>query len=279
MRIAGRLFWPLLGAVALTVLLLPRPLFAQVQAEKTELTLTLFPRDSEVRVGEDNKLFLEVRNTGTRVITDIQLSAETPQGWTVVFEPRNIGRLGAGSVQTVDLFIRPADQTTEGSYTILFVADFVAEATKTREVESVRLTARRPELILALVAGRYSNEVRIGEENRLFLEVRNTGAKPVTGIRLSAAVPEGWTVRFEPASIDNLGAGSVRNVDLIIRPGGAATKGGYNITLIAEANETRRVESLFLTVKSSSFWLWIGIGIGAIVVAGFVFIFWRFGRQ
>lgn len=280
MKVAGKFFWLLLGVVVSVAVLLPRPLLAQVQVEKTELTLTVFPRDAtEVRVGENNKFFLEVRNTGTRAISNVQLSAETPEGWAVDFVPGRIDLLGVGGVQTVDLFIRTAAQTTEGSYSVSLIADFVAEAIETRKVEGLRLSARRPELTLALVAGRVNNEVRLSQDNRLSLEVRNTGVRPVTGVRLSAEIPDGWAIQFEPERIDVLGAGSVQTVNLIVRPSGTANKGGYSITLTAEANETRRVESVFLIVKSASFWLWIGVVIGAIVVAGFVFIFLRFGRQ
>ena len=169
MRIVGKLCWLLLCAVGLMAILLPRPLLAQ--EEKTDLTLTLFPRD-------------------------------------------------------------------------------------------------------------YYNEVKVGEDNGLFLEVRNIGNTTITRIRLSSQEPEGWVVEFKPGEIDYLDAGSVQTVDLIINPDSKATKGGYTVTLIAGASEIRKVESIRLNVKtSSSFWLWIGAIIGAVAAAGFVFIFVRFGRQ
>ena len=143
-----------------------------------------------------------------------------------------------------------------------------------------QVQAEKTDLTLTLFPRDYYNEVKVGEDNRLFLEVRNTGNTTITRIRLSSQGPEGWVVEFKPGEIDYLGAGSVQTVDLIIKPDSKATKGGYNVTLIAEANEMRKAETIWLNIKaSSSFWLWVGIGIGAVVVAGFVFIFWRFGRQ
>ena len=135
------------------------------------------------------------------------------------------------------------------------------------------------DLTLTLFPGDYNNEVKVGEDNRLFLEIRNNGTKAVTRIRLSSDKPEGWTIEFRPGEIDYLGAGSVQTVDLIIRPDSKATKGGYTVTIIAEANEIRKVTNVWLTVKSSSFWLWLGVTVGAVVVAVFVFIFMRLGRQ
>ena len=260
-------------------ILLPRPMLAQT--EKTELTLTLLPRpyDNEVRVGEDNKLFLEVRNTGTRAVTLIRLSAETPEGWSIEFKTQGIDYLGTGEAKTVDLIIRTASRTSEGSYTVTLIA----EASEIRKVEGFRLTAKRAELTLALFPRNNDNEVKVGEDNRLFLEVRNTGTKAVTSVRLSSEKPEGWLIEFKPAEIAYLAAGSVQTVDLIVRPDSRTTKGGYSITLIAdfiaEANEIRKVESIWLTVKTASFWIWVGGIIGAVVVAVFIYIFIRFNRQ
>jgi uncharacterized membrane protein len=66
----------------------------------------------------------------------------------------------------------------------------------------------------------------------------------------------------------------------MLRPDKDADKGEYNVTLIADANETRRVTSIFVRVESASlFWVWVGIGIAALLIAGFVVIFMRFGRE
>ncbi len=137
----------------------------------------------------------------------------------------------------------------------------------------------KTDLTLTVFPRDYNNEVKVGEDNKLFLEIRNNGTIAVTRIRLSADKPEGWTIEFKPGEIDYLGAGSVQTVDLIIRPDSKATKGGYTVTIIAEANEIRKVTNVWLTVKSSSFWLWLGVTVGAIVVAVFVFIFVRLSRQ
>jgi uncharacterized membrane protein len=135
------------------------------------------------------------------------------------------------------------------------------------------------DLTLTLFPGDYNNEVKVGEDKRLFLEIRNNGTKAVTRIRLSSDKPEGWTIEFRPGEIDYLGAGSVQTVDLIIRPDSKATKGGYTVTIIAEANEIRKVESIWLRVESASLWPWVGAIVAAIVVAAFIIIYIRFGRQ
>ena len=140
--------------------------------------------------------------------------------------------------------------------------------------------AEKIDLTLRLVSDSYYNRVTAGEDKTLFLEIGNAGSKAVTDVRLYADLPEGWTAEFRPGLIDYLGPGSFQTVDIVIRPAGNAAKGEYTVTLIAEANEMRRVTSIFVRVESASlFWVWVGAGVAALVAAGFIIIFMRFGRQ
>jgi len=136
------------------------------------------------------------------------------------------------------------------------------------------------DLNLRLVSDSYYNRITAGKDKTIFLEIGNTGKKEITNIRLYADLPEGWSAEFRPGLIDYLGPGSFQAVDIILRPADNTAKGDYTVALIAEANETRRVTSIFVRVESASlFWVWIGAGVAALVIAGFIFIFIRFGRQ
>ncbi len=137
-------------------------------------------------------------------------------------------------------------------------------------------------LSLWLRDGGYRCEARSGQDNSFFLEVRNTGTKPITNIRLSSDKPEGWVVEFKPAEIDYLGSGSVQTVDVNIKPvdkAAKATKAEYKVPFIAEANEIRMVQTISIMVKPAQFWIWVWIVAGVVVVAGFVLLYLRFGRQ
>ncbi len=136
------------------------------------------------------------------------------------------------------------------------------------------------DMTLRLISGDYYKKVTPGKENILYLEIYNAGNKPLTNIRLSSDEPEGWVVKFTPVSIDYLGAGSFQTVDVNIEPASNAAKDEYQVNIIAEANETRRVINAFLRVETAtSIWLWVGITVAALVVAGFIIIYLRFGRQ
>jgi len=145
---------------------------------------------------------------------------------------------------------------------------------------SILAQAEKTDLTLRLVPDSYYNVITAGKEKTIYLEVGNNGNKALTNIQLSADLPKGWTIEFSPGLIDYLAPGSFQTVDILLRPTDNAAKGEYAVALIAEANEMRRVTSIYVRVESASlFWVWVGIGMAALVIAGFVFIFIRFGRQ
>ena len=136
------------------------------------------------------------------------------------------------------------------------------------------------DLSLRMLPEYYYEEVIPGEDNTLFMEVRNNGDKEIHNIRFDSEKPEGWIVDFNPGRIGYLGAGSSHTIDVKVIPALDTGRGRYNLTFIAEADETRTATSTMLRVETgSSFWLWVGLGVAALVIAGIIFIFLRFGRQ
>ena len=136
------------------------------------------------------------------------------------------------------------------------------------------------DLSLRILPEYYYKEVTPGEDNALYMEIRNNGDKEITNIRFDSDKPQGWVVDFHPDSISSLSAGSSQTINVNVIPSPDTSRGDYNLTFLAEANETRAAASTMLRVESgSSFWLWVGIGLAAIVIAGFVIIYLRFGRQ
>ncbi len=131
-----------------------------------------------------------------------------------------------------------------------------------------------------LLVGRYDNRVTAGENATFFLEIRNSGNKMITNIRLSSIEPEGWTTDFKPSTIDSLSPENFQTLELNIKPEDKAAEGSYTVTLIADASETRRVLDIWVTVEApEGYWLWIGGIILLLVVAGFIIVYRRFGRE
>jgi len=138
---------------------------------------------------------------------------------------------------------------------------------------------RQTDLTLRLVSNWRNIEATAGKDNIFFLEVNNIGSKAITDIKLSSDKPEGWAIDFNPAHIDYLAPGSLQTVDLNIRPPKNIGRGEHEIDFIAEANEIRKAERFWVTVKLASLWLWVGAGGVLVVIIAFVLIYMRFGRQ
>ena len=136
------------------------------------------------------------------------------------------------------------------------------------------------DLFLRMLPDYYYKEVTLGEENTLFMEVRNNGNTGISNITFDSDRPKGWIVNFEPKSIDYLSAGSSQTIDVKVIPYSNSDKEEYNLTIIAEATETRAAIGTILRVETSpSIWLWVGLGVITLVIVGFIVIFLRFGNQ
>jgi len=137
------------------------------------------------------------------------------------------------------------------------------------------------DLLLTLFSGSHSYyyEATAGKDNIFYLEIRNIGSRALRNIRLSSDKPEGWVIDFEPQKLEYIDPSSLRTVLVNIKPPNSASKREYGVTIIAEANEIRKVESTRVTVKAVSLWPWIGAGVVLVIAAAFIFIFMHFGRQ
>ena len=142
-----RLFLPM--AALVTILLLSQAVLAQER--ETDLTLRLVSQwyGVEATAGEDNSFFLEVDNIGNEAITDIKLSSDKPEDWVIDFRPGSIDYLGPGSLQTVDVNIKPPRSIGGREHEISFIAD----ANEIRKVEKFRVTVRIAPLWVWIGAG------------------------------------------------------------------------------------------------------------------------------
>ncbi|GAJ18726.1 unnamed protein product, partial [marine sediment metagenome] len=82
-----------------------------------------------------------------------------------------------------------------------------------------------------VVYGPNYSRLEAGKDNILFLEIRNTGNKPITDIRLSSVKPEGWVIDFKPAKIDCLVPGSLQTIEVNVKPPKKAAGRRYYLTI------------------------------------------------
>jgi uncharacterized membrane protein len=73
--------------------------------------------------GRDNFYSIVIQNTGSDTLENIKFSSIKPEGWSIEFSPEQIDELSAGSLQTIDVNIKPAAKAIAGDYQITLAAD------------------------------------------------------------------------------------------------------------------------------------------------------------
>jgi len=129
----------ILMAVLMPVLS-PRPILAQEEKIDLHLQLVSGRYENKVTPGKDNIFFLEIRNTGNKTITNIMLSCIKPEGWVIDFKLSKIDSLSPGNFQTVDVNIKPAENTAKGDYRVALIA----ESDEVRKVLSIQTVVEAP---------------------------------------------------------------------------------------------------------------------------------------
>jgi len=71
---------------------------------------------AEAYVGRDSQITLVLRNDGSEVARDVELSASTPEGWKSSFEPKQVPQLPAGKSQDVKVTLTPSEKAIAGDY-------------------------------------------------------------------------------------------------------------------------------------------------------------------
>ena len=87
-----------------------------------ELTTPRGLLSTDVTAGDIKKIELEVRNTGSSLLKDIQLSTNKPADWEVTFEPSKIDALKAGETSTVMATLKASKKALPGDYVTTIMA-------------------------------------------------------------------------------------------------------------------------------------------------------------
>ncbi|MCB0155340.1 MAG: hypothetical protein KDF65_11145 [Anaerolineae bacterium] len=118
----------------------------QVTAEVTgQPDLTVTAPDGRLSgqayVGDVTPLKLVVQNTGSAPARNIELSATSPTGWQVDFEPKQLAEVGAGKQVEVTANLHPAEQAIAGDYVVNVKAKPEDGPTKTADFRITVLTS------------------------------------------------------------------------------------------------------------------------------------------
>lgn len=210
------------------------------------------------------------------------LGAKAPDGWQVSFKPAYQNNqitslsLEPGKSQDLDISVKPPSGVTAGKYTITAAAIYGSEAA-TVDLEVV-ITGNYS-LELSTPSGRLNQDLTAGKKGALTLTLKNTGSADLQAIKLSDSAPPGWTVTFEPETIDQLKAKEEKQVTAYITPDSKAIAGDYLVTIRASTNETSDSADIRVTVHTSTLWGIVGVAIIAGVIYWVVTTFNKYGRR
>jgi uncharacterized membrane protein len=70
----------------------------------------------EAYAGQDSQLTIVLKNDGSEVARDIELSATAPEGWKTTFDPKSVPQIAAGADQNVKLTMIPSARAIAGDY-------------------------------------------------------------------------------------------------------------------------------------------------------------------
>lgn len=92
----------------------------------------------DVTEGSRKDIRLQVKNTGTIALDNLELSGQAPPQWDVTFSPANIARLEPGKTSEVTATVKVPDKTIAGDY----VTNFTVKNPNATSPASFRMTVK-----------------------------------------------------------------------------------------------------------------------------------------
>lgn len=105
-----------------------------------ELTTPTGLLSSKITAGDQKRIELEIRNTGSSELKDINLRSSAPVDWEVEFEPQKVERLAPGNTAQVFASIKPSKKAITGDYVTTLEANNPEASAKA----SFRISVKTP---------------------------------------------------------------------------------------------------------------------------------------
>jgi uncharacterized membrane protein len=248
-----------------------------------DITLTT---DSPTLTGPSDSPFtfdLTLTN-GSAEDQTVSATATGPADWTITTKLSQANAAStvvkAGSSTTITVTATPPTNAPAG-HTDINVTATAGTKTITGKLGvditgSYSLTLSTPNDVLSTSGSAGSPTVQT-------LQVKNTGTAALTGVKVTATPPSGWTVTFDPASIDTIAPNATGTVNATITPSSDAVAGDYVVTFNANngasgAKATGSADVRF-TVNTSPLWAIVGIVIIVLILGGLFYVFRTYGRR
>jgi uncharacterized membrane protein len=209
-------------------------------------------------------------------------TAQGPQGWTTTASPdaaanANTVTVDADGTTQVKVSATPPAAIDEGTYPIN-----VAITSDTGGSGQIQLTAEvtgSSKLDIATADQRLNVSGKANSEKRVTLVLGNSGTAALSAVQFAATPPSGWTVTFDPPTVEQVSPNDTTQVVAIIKPAKNALAGDYAIGVRASAGSQSSTLDLRYGVKGSATLGIIAIAIIAFVFLGLAWLFRRLGRR
>jgi uncharacterized membrane protein len=208
------------------------------------------------------------------------LSAQIQRGWNVSFKVsgRDVTSVESEPMATTNLTIdiNPPSQIEAGRYTIPVVAT-TSTSTTTLNLEVVITGTYNIELTTP--TGLLSGSITAGQEKKMEFLVRNSGTSFISDVRISGSAPAGWSVSFDPKTIDKIMPGAEAQVIATVKADKHAIPGDYIANFDARTPEASAKAAFRFSVKTPMLWGWVGIFIIFAAIGSVYYLFRKYGRR
>ncbi len=252
-------------------------------AKELPAKLTVTPQLPQLR-GSPRTSFdfqITVKNdSGKRLV--VSLAAQAPENFQTSFT-ENYGSqeltavpIEAGQSKDVKLKVQPPNSVAPGKYKVTMRAtaeDVTVPTELTLEVVG------QPKLELSGRNGMLNAEATAGKEGTIPVVISNTGTAPAENIELSGSGPQGWTVTFDPKTVDRIAPDEKKEVTAHVTPPAQAIAGDYIVTLRASSRGESASANFRTTLSTSTVWGIVGVGVIGAALLLMVGAVARFGRR
>jgi uncharacterized membrane protein len=198
----------------------------------------------------------------------VKPGTDTTQIASIAVEPR--------ASQALSVSVTPPEDVNAGKYDITVTA---TSASESLPIDLKVTITGNYKIKLDTPSGLLSYDAYAKKETPIVLQISNPGNTDLTNVTLSAQMPDGWTARFDPSTIDLLQTGSNVQATVYVTPGSDVIAGDYTFSLTAKTSQASSSQDFRVTIKTPTTWGYVGIGIIAVLVIGLILVFRRFGRR
>jgi len=108
-----------------------------------ELTTPTGLLSASITAGDEKRVELLVKNTGSSALTDINLTASAPANWDVLFDPKKVDRLEPGKDTRVFATIKADKRAIAGDY----MTNINAKTPEVSSTAAFRISVKTPLLL------------------------------------------------------------------------------------------------------------------------------------